>query len=73
MECHVQVTRKLEATLGPDTADMGIRFGKAQLRALVDDVVCLPHLTRISPVRKPVGMHSGPVTAGVLRGERCVE
>jgi hypothetical protein len=51
MECHVQVTRKLEATLGPDTADMGIRFGKVQLLASADDVICLPHLTRISRVR----------------------
>jgi hypothetical protein len=42
MECLTSITQKLEATLGPDTADMGIRFG----------------------------MHSGPVTAGVLRGER---
>lgn len=33
----------LETTLGPDTADLGLR----------------------------VGLHSGPVTAGVLRGERA--
>ena len=39
----VQVlTRKLEVTLGPDTADLAMR----------------------------IGLHSGPVTAGVLRGER---
>jgi class 3 adenylate cyclase len=37
-----QLTRKLEVVLGPDTADLSMRFG----------------------------MHSGPVTAGVLRGER---
>ena len=37
------VTRQLEVTLGPDTADLGIR----------------------------IGLHSGPVTAGVLRGERA--
>jgi class 3 adenylate cyclase len=36
------LTRKLEVTLGPDTADLTMRMG----------------------------MHSGPVTAGVLRGER---
>jgi class 3 adenylate cyclase len=36
------LTRKLEVTLGPDTADLSMRFG----------------------------LHSGPVTAGVLRGER---
>lgn len=34
-------TRELETTLGPDTTDLGMRFG----------------------------IHSGPVTAGVLRGE----
>jgi class 3 adenylate cyclase len=37
-----QLTRKLEVILGPDTADLSMRFG----------------------------LHSGPVTAGVLRGER---
>jgi class 3 adenylate cyclase len=37
-----QLTRKLEVVLGPDTADLAMRFG----------------------------LHSGPVTAGVLRGER---
>jgi class 3 adenylate cyclase len=37
-----QLTRKLEVVLGPDTADLSMRFG----------------------------LHSGPVTAGVLRGER---
>lgn len=36
------VTQELEIRLGPDTADLGLRFG----------------------------IHSGPVTAGVLRGER---
>jgi class 3 adenylate cyclase len=36
------VVKHLEAELGPDTGDLGIR----------------------------VGVHSGPVTAGVLRGER---
>jgi class 3 adenylate cyclase len=37
-----ELTRKLEVVLGPDTADLSMRFG----------------------------LHSGPVTAGVLRGER---
>jgi class 3 adenylate cyclase len=37
-----QLTKALEVSLGPDTGDLGIRFG----------------------------LHSGPVTAGVLRGER---
>jgi class 3 adenylate cyclase len=37
-----QLTQKLEEVLGPDTADLSMRFG----------------------------LHSGPVTAGVLRGER---
>ena len=36
------LTKKLEVTLGPDTADLSIR----------------------------VGLHSGPVTAGVLRGDK---
>ena len=45
-DCRVklfEVTRKLEIFLGPDTGDLGMRFG----------------------------MHSGPVTAGVLRGDRA--
>jgi hypothetical protein len=37
------LTRQLEVTLGPGTADLGLR----------------------------VGLHSGPVTAGVLRGDRA--
>jgi class 3 adenylate cyclase len=37
------VTKELEVTLGPDTGDLGMRFG----------------------------LHSGPVTAGVLRGDRA--
>jgi class 3 adenylate cyclase len=37
-----EVTRKLELTLGPDTAELSLR----------------------------IGIHSGPVTAGVLRGEK---
>jgi class 3 adenylate cyclase len=42
MERMNVLVRKLEVTLGPDTADLSMRFG----------------------------LHSGPVTAGVLRGER---
>lgn len=38
-----ELTKKLEVVLGPDTGDLGMRFG----------------------------LHSGPVTAGVLRGERA--
>jgi class 3 adenylate cyclase len=37
------LTRKLEVTLGPDTADLTMRMG----------------------------LHSGPVTAGVLRGDNA--
>ena len=37
-----ELTARLENTLGPDTADLTMRFG----------------------------MHSGPVTAGVLRGKK---
>jgi len=37
------LTKQLEVSLGPDTTDLGMRFG----------------------------LHSGPVTAGVLRGERA--
>lgn len=37
-----ELTKELELTLGPDTADLAMR----------------------------IGLHSGPVTAGVLRGDR---
>jgi len=39
----VELMKDLEVTLGPDTTDLGMRFG----------------------------LHSGPVTAGVLRGDRA--
>jgi class 3 adenylate cyclase len=45
-DCNLKLHRlvkELEATLGPDTGDLSMRFG----------------------------LHSGPVTAGVLRGERA--
>jgi len=38
-----ELSKELELSLGPGTADLGLR----------------------------VGLHSGPVTAGVLRGERA--
>lgn len=38
-----KVVKALEVSLGPDTADLGLR----------------------------VGLHSGPVTAGVLRGDKA--
>ena len=37
------ITKELEVSLGPDTGDLGMRFG----------------------------LNSGPVTAGVLRGDRA--
>ncbi len=46
LECRkrmIEVTRNLEVLLGPDTADLAMRFG----------------------------IHSGPVTAGVLRGKHA--
>ena len=39
----IELTRTLECTLGPDTADLAMR----------------------------IGLHSGPVTAGVLRGDNA--
>lgn len=43
MKTLLHLTRSLEVTLGPDTADLSLR----------------------------IGLHSGPVTGGVLRGERA--
>ena len=45
-ECRLkltEITKSLEVTLGPDTGELGMRFG----------------------------LHSGPVTAGVLQGDRA--
>lgn len=45
-ECHQrirEITSELEVSLGPDTGELGMRFG----------------------------LHSGPVTAGVLKGDRA--
>ena len=42
MKTMRQITERLEAELGPETADLGLR----------------------------IGLHSGPVVAGVLRGEK---
>ena len=39
---HINLSKQLELTLGPETGDLRIR----------------------------IGLHSGPITAGVLRGER---
>lgn len=43
MEKVNEIIRELELTLGPDTAELAMRFG----------------------------VHSGPITAGVLRGDRA--
>ncbi|CAB9505993.1 Receptor-type guanylate cyclase gcy [Seminavis robusta] len=43
METFIEHIKMLEVSLGPDTSELGIRFG----------------------------LHSGPITAGVLRGERA--
>lgn len=42
-KCITHLTRKLEVTLGPDTADLKLR----------------------------IGIHTGPVIGGVLRGARA--
>lgn len=57
------LTRELEVTLGPDTADLTIRFVHRKIEA--DPY--FSQLTHPYLVHR-VGLHSGPVTAGVLRG-----
>ena len=67
-----QVTRDLEVTLGPDTGDLSYvaqrwidLYGPSTLEILHQQ------LTFYSwPYSMRFGLHSGPVTAGVLRGER---
>ena len=65
-----ELSHQLEVTLGPDTADLAMRFG----------VSCLPRRAgvvlqkkifsfRFVPFSTPQ-LHSGPVTAGVLRGDK---
>jgi hypothetical protein len=64
--CFNTVVKQLETTLGPDTGELGyvtLSFGSCwKMRTTADSVAV--HRIRI-------GLHSGPVTAGVLRGERA--
>ena len=66
-ECRAkmkEVTRKLQRTLGPETDSLEMRFGRSSW--FVSPRLDIKYLTPLLP-----GLHSGPVTAGVLRGERA--
>lgn len=59
---------ELESSLGPDTADLGLR-GTCLMR-----LSRLIHIRMINPTQTillAAGLHSGPVTGGVLRGDRA--
>ena len=62
------LTKELEVQLGPDTGDLKLRVGKLPLVHQVISILVV--LTLLLLVNVP-GLHSGPVTAGVLRGERA--
>ena len=69
MECKSKmrdVTKKLVKTLGPETEDLRMRFGKFVNEGKFG-VVALLYSLMFCPI---IGLHSGPVTAGVLLGER---
>lgn len=65
------LTKKLEESLGPDTGDLSLRIGIRKLLILLH---CLPFDLRLLTCSDFTGItftDSGPVTAGVLRGERA--
>jgi class 3 adenylate cyclase len=73
LQCRLkmkEVTRKLERTLGPDTGYA--RFAVINRRLALSTYVSLIRLfaQRSSDLVMRFGIHSGPVIAGVLRGER---
>ena len=78
MEKMDHLVHKLEAKLGPDTGDLSMRFGlhSGEFRLCVPaciSCVCGNNVARrILLLTKPfVVVCSGPVTAGVLRGDRA--
>lgn len=62
------LTKKLEAKLGPDTSELGI----SKFATLLDLVTITIVFTSSNILYiTGIGIHSGSVTAGVLRGERA--
>jgi class 3 adenylate cyclase len=73
-----ELTRELEKTLGPDTTDLGIRFGmhsgksqiwhvEAEKLPITTSTIVIDHASFLMFV---FNKYAGPVTAGVLRGEK---
>ena len=67
------LTKELEVVLGPDTGMSGepmeeVERGKSILLRGSDNVV--PFSNFLGDLELRIGIHSGPVTAGCLRGER---
>lgn len=60
------MTKQLEVSLGPDTGDLHMRIGKHSV-GFGSILIFVPSSLFI----QFIGLHSGPVTAGVLRGERA--
>lgn len=62
----------MEIEFGPDTGDLGLRIGEF---CFVTVQTHMHYRTFLVLTRNDcldiAGMHSGPVTAGVLRGERA--
>lgn len=68
-ECRsktVQITRNLETTLGPGTGELRYRFGVSSIH----DRKSRPFQSVTNTTVLFLQLHSGPVTAGVLRGQK---
>jgi Adenylate and Guanylate cyclase catalytic domain len=58
----------LQSKLGPGTAELTMRIGKQSTFFYVQD---RSHKFKLNPLSFYSGIHSGPVTAGVLVGDRA--
>lgn len=73
MAAFHSLVNKLEVSLGPDTADLDLRIGESTMLAFAmylryRDAFLNSNINYFIAL---AGIHSGPVTAGVLRGERA--
>jgi Adenylate and Guanylate cyclase catalytic domain len=64
------LTNQLEVRLGPETGDLKLRIvSNFRLGIIITQIIFLTR--RVHDFFGLKGIHSGPVTAGVLRGERA--
>ena len=67
------LTKELEVSLGPDTGDLSLRWVQRHEKCFRTTYINCFWLNLTNgnlSIRNRVGIHSGPVTAGMLRGDR---